>query len=109
MVARNCAATVLAFLATTSRCGQAAIAIVYRLYGERGFPLPPLQGHSSSTVVAKLSAPKPTRGTQCEIEKPGGAICNDVIQQFVQESGGATEIKSEVGVGTTVRMMLQPA
>jgi signal transduction histidine kinase len=28
------------------------------------------------------------------------------VQQFVQESGGAIEIRSEVGVGTTVRVML---
>src|SRR5205814_6191771 len=28
------------------------------------------------------------------------------VQQFVQESGGAIEIKSEVGVGTAVRVML---
>jgi signal transduction histidine kinase len=31
------------------------------------------------------------------------------VQQFVQESGGAIEIASEVGVGTAVRMMLPPA
>jgi signal transduction histidine kinase len=30
------------------------------------------------------------------------------VQRFVQESGGAVEIKSEVGVGTTVRMMMMP-
>ena len=30
------------------------------------------------------------------------------VQQFVQESGGAIEIKSEVGVGTAVRLMLLP-
>ena len=30
------------------------------------------------------------------------------VQQFVQECGGAIEIKSEVGVGTAVRVMLLP-
>jgi signal transduction histidine kinase len=30
------------------------------------------------------------------------------VQRFVQESSGAIEIKSEVGVGTAVRMMLLP-
>ena len=30
------------------------------------------------------------------------------VQQFVHESGGAIEIKSEVGVGTAVRLMLLP-
>jgi signal transduction histidine kinase len=30
------------------------------------------------------------------------------VKRFVQESGGAIEIKSEVGVGTMVRMMMMP-
>jgi signal transduction histidine kinase len=30
------------------------------------------------------------------------------VQQFVQESGGTVEIKSEAGVGEAVRMMLLP-
>ena len=30
------------------------------------------------------------------------------VRQFVQESGGAIEIKSEVGVGTAVRLMMLP-
>src|SRR6478672_11328610 len=30
------------------------------------------------------------------------------VQRFVQERGGAVEIKSEVGVGTAVRMMMLP-
>jgi len=31
------------------------------------------------------------------------------VQQFVQQSGGAVEIKSAVGIGTAVRVMLLPA
>jgi nitrogen-specific signal transduction histidine kinase len=30
------------------------------------------------------------------------------VQRFVQGSGGAVEIKSEVGIGTAVRMMMLP-
>jgi hypothetical protein len=30
------------------------------------------------------------------------------VQRFVQERSGAVEIKSEVGVGTAVRMMMLP-
>jgi hypothetical protein len=39
----------VAFLPTASR-GAAAITIVYRLYGERGFPSPALQGHSPKAL-----------------------------------------------------------
>jgi signal transduction histidine kinase len=38
----------------------------------------------------------------------GSGLGLSQVQQFVQESGGAIEIKSEVGVGTTVRVMLLP-
>jgi signal transduction histidine kinase len=36
----------------------------------------------------------------------GSGLGPGQVQQFVQESGGAIEIKSEVGVGTAVRMLL---
>jgi len=38
----------------------------------------------------------------------GSGLGLDQVQQFVQESGGAIEIRSEVGVGTAVRVMLLP-
>jgi signal transduction histidine kinase len=38
----------------------------------------------------------------------GSGLGLDQVKRFVQESGGAIEIKSEVGVGTAVRMLMQP-
>lgn len=37
--------------------------------------------------------------------KSGNVRVSGQVQKFVQKSGGAIEIKSEVGVGTAVRVM----
>ena len=39
----------------------------------------------------------------------GSGLGLDQVRQFVQQSGGAVEIKSAVGIGTAVRVMLLPA
>jgi hypothetical protein len=57
------------------------ITVGYRLHGERSFPSPALRGHSWSLGQ---------------------------VQQFVQESCGAIELKSEVGVGTAARTIPLP-
>src|SRR3954464_7463412 len=44
------------------------------------FPRRCCKGTLQSMVVPKLSVPKPTRGTRCRIEKPGGSICKATTQ-----------------------------
>jgi nitrogen-specific signal transduction histidine kinase len=66
-------------------------------------------------VVSRLWVPRPTRAPRSFdsnfTTKPvgqGSDLGLGQVQRFVQERGGAVEIKSEVGVGTAVRMMMLP-
>jgi nitrogen-specific signal transduction histidine kinase len=66
-------------------------------------------------VVPRLWVPRPTRASRSFdsnfTTKPAGqgsGLGLGQVQRFAQESGGAVEIKSEVGVGTAVRMMMLP-
>ncbi len=94
-----------------------------------------LQHGGEVVVSAKNSVPRPGASTgvvEIIVADNGSGMTDEVLQrafdsnfttkpdgqgsglglgqvwQFVQKSGGAIEIKSEVGVGTAVRMMLLP-
>lgn len=87
--------------------------------------------HGQVVISAKNSAPALTGAVEIIVASNGSGMTHEVlwrafdsnfttnlgnvrvsvagqVQQFVQESGGAIEIKSEISVGTAVRVILLP-